>query len=196
MEFTKTLNDVLVELHYGQPNQDARLTKILALFTHFPSFSTAPAFPEKNIDMLTMFMEKYDIREISQSTTDLFLHYWLEKTNELLVKYQPKILMWKNNFKDLFKFTVKLEKDETENTSRNNQNTYYLNPVSSNPTNLKPQDVDTSTQGVAKAFHSERDVLQTIWGKTRADILQKIMDLKDIYNDCLSEFETIFMGVI
>ena len=118
-----------------------------------------------------------------------------EKTNELLMKYAPKMQKWLENFDDLFKFTVKLKLDTRENNSNNNQNTYYLNPVNGTTTNLKVQDVDKSEGGNSRGVHTERDVLQSVWGKTRADIMEKILNLKDIFNDCLQEYETIFMGV-
>ena len=189
---TKTLEEVLEELHYEQQDQDSRLTEILSLLNKFPSF----VFGENiELDFETLFVQKYDIRHIGQETTDLFLHFWREKTNELLMKYAPKMQKWLDNFEDLFEFTVKLERDDTINLSNNNQNTYYLNPVSSNPMGLKVQDVDKSEQSRESTFHSERDVLQSVWGKTRADIMEKILNLKDIFNDCLYEYEQIFMAV-
>ena len=100
------------------------------------------------------------------------------------------------NLDDLFKFTVKLQRDDTTNSSGNNQTTYYLNPANNTTVNLKVQDVDKDESSNAKAFHSERDVLQSVWGKTRADIMEKILNLKDIFNDCVDEYEIIFMGVI
>ena len=45
-------------------------------------------------------------------------------------------------------------------------------------------------------LHQERDVLQSVWGKTRADIMAKILDLRNIFNECLEEFSIIFTGVI
>ena len=51
---------------------------------------------------------------------------------------------------------------------------------------------DTITQG-----HStlDRDVLQTVWGKTRANILDQIFELKDIYYEMIESFNNIFMGL-
>ena len=208
--YTETLEELLEHKGYGTASQDAVLTETLTLMGKFPAFTFDNNL---TLNMLDLFLEKYDIREIGSESEELFLHYWREKTNELLLKYYPKIKGWLENFNDLFKFTVKLTASETY--SNGTQNNYYLNPVSAatgvqktvvvNPTtgettttfsggNLKVQDVDTSdNNGVRK---TERDVLQSVWGKTRADILAKIMALKDIYNDCLNEWQTIFMGVM
>ena len=209
MEENMTLNEVLEELHFGLTNQDFRLTEILGitiirplpqppehldgLFDKFPAF----VFGEDlELSFKTLFMQRYDIRKIVQNDIDLFMHYWREKTNELLVKYAPKMQKWLDNFDDLFKFTVKLERDDTGYLTNGNQNTYYLNPVNATTTNLKVQDVDKSDRRIDRNLHTERDVLQSVWGKTRADIMEKIMDLKDIFNDCLDAFEVIFSVVI
>ena len=190
--YTETLEDLLKNKHYGEVSQDTSLTEILNLMNKFPNFVFSDTI---NFSMLDLFIKKYDIREIGAETEEMFLHFWREKTNDLLMKYAPKMQKWLDNFDDLFKFTVKLELDTRENSSNNNQNTYYLNPVNSTSTNLKVQDVDKSEGGNSRGVHTERDVLQSVWGKTRADIMEKILNLKDIFNDCLSEFDVIFMGV-
>lgn len=187
--FTETLEDLLTNKGYGTGNQDQSLTDIISLMNKFPSFVIDE---NTNLSMLEMFIEKYDIREIGSETEELFLHFWKEKTNELIIKYKPKLDMWKAHFNDLFKFTVQLV--ATENMSNNNQNTYYLNPVSKNTENLKVSDVDKTENNRERTI--TRDVLQTVWGKTRADILNKILEVKDVFNDCLEEFEVIFMGVL
>ena len=191
-QFTETLQTLLDNQGYGTQEQTASLTEIINLMDKFPTFVFSDTI---SFTMKYLFIAKYDIREIGAEDEDLFMHFWREKTNELLMKYAPKMQKWLENFDDLFKFTVKLERDDTFNGSTNNQNTYYLNPVSSNPIGLKVQDVDKSENNRENTFHSERDVLQSVWGKTRADIMEKILNLKDIFNDCLAEYEQIFMGV-
>lgn len=196
VNYTETLETLLKNKHYGEGNEDPSLTEILDLMFKFPNFEFLTD-DDRDIEfrMIDLFIQKYDIREIGAETEEMFLHFWREKTNELLMKYAPKMQKWKENFDDLFKFTVKLERDETIADYDNNKNTYYLNPVSSATENLKVQDVDKSENTSGSSVHSERDVLQSVWGKTRADIMEKILNLKDIFNDCLSEYETIFMGV-
>lgn len=191
--YTETLETLLKNKHYGEESEDSSLSEILALMDKFPNFVFGDNI---SFSIKTLFLQRYDIREIGAETEEMFLHFWREKTNELLMKYAPKMQKWLENFDDLFKFTVKLERDERENSNDNSENTYYLNPVSTTTTNLKVQDVDKSQNSYSKGFHSERDVLQSVWGKTRADIMEKILSLKDIFNDCLAEFETIFMGVL
>ena len=210
---TETLQDLLQNKNYGEASQDASLTEILNLMNKFPNFVFGS---ELNISMKELFLDKYDIREIGAEPEELFLHYWREHTQRLLIKYVPKIKMWLNNFNDLFKFTVKLDLDWDEKYSNGSQNTYYLNPVSANTGvektvvvdeenktittsfsggNLKTQDVDTNDNNGIKSRKITRDVLQSVWGKTRPMILESILELKDIYNLCIEEYECIFMGV-
>ena len=209
MEDNKSFAEFLEEEHYNTLLQSAEMTEIFGLHLPPPQISIdglIDKFPNfwfgesqvigTNLSFRKMFLERYDIRKIGQSSNALFIHYLREKINELLVKYAPKMEKWLENFNELFKFTVKLERDDTGTLSNNNQNTYYLNPVNSTTTNLKVQDVDNSARTITRNLHTERDVLQSVWGKTRADIMEKIMDLKDIFNDCLDAFEVIFSVVI
>ena len=191
--YTETLEELLDNQNYGEEEQSSSLTEILDLMSKFPKF----VFGEDlEFEMKDLFMHKYDIREIGAETEELFMHYWRDKTNELLMKYAPKLQMWIDNFKDLFKFTVRLELTDSTSNSDTNQNTYYLNPVNNRTENLKVSDVDKSEFSGNRIRTISRDALQTVWGKTRADIMAKIFELRDIFNDCLSEYETIFMGVI
>lgn len=192
MENLPTLAEVLEELDYGEPSQDGSLTSILEIMHVFPDFE----FDDFTISMETMFVQKYDIRKIGAPTIELFLHFWREKSNELVVKYAPKMQKWLENFNDLFKFTVQLTNSEHEGISRTGTNKYYLNPATTNTENLKVQDVDNNTSQVNRNKSGSRDVLQSVWGKTRADIMEKILNLKDIFNDCLEEYQTIFLGVL
>lgn len=192
-QYTETLETLLENKKYGiEGEEDTSLSEVLELLRKFPNF----VFGEDlNISMEKLFIDKYDIREIGAETEELFLHFWREKTQELLIKYVPKIKMWLDNFNDLFKFTVQLTIQDNKNYQDNTQNTYYLNPVSSNTENLKVQDVDKTGVSGNSGRTITRDTLQTVWGKTRADILSKIFEVKSVYMDCLNEFETIFMGL-
>lgn len=210
MEDNKTFAQFLLEEHYNTSQQSFAMREIFGyhsllhpeeevdgLIDKFPNFWFGESEETGvKLNFRKMFMDRYDIRKIGQDTNQLFIHFLREKMNELLVKYAPKMQKWLENFNELFKFTVKLERDDTGYLTNGNQNTYYLNPTTATATNLKVQDVDKSDRRIDRNLHTERDVLQSVWGKTRADIMEKIMDLKDIFNDCLDAFEVIFSVVI
>lgn len=211
-QYTETFEELLKNKKALTPEQSEDVGEVLLLMTKFPSFT----FDDLNLSMVDLFIKKYDIREIGAETEELFIHYWREKTNELLIKYVPKIKMWIDNFKDLFKFTVKLELSDNQKYSSGRQNTYYLNPVTANTEiqktvvvdeenntttttfsggKLKTQDLDTVDDNGERNRTIKRDVLQSVWGKTRANLLDQIMKLEDIYNSCLKEFDVLFMGL-
>lgn len=212
--YTETLQECLENNGYGQDNQNPALTEILALMGKIPNFVFGSTI---DLNVIDLFIEKFDIREIGAETEELFFHFWREKTNEILINYVPKIKMWIDNFNDLFKFTVKLEIVENQNFSNGSQDTYYYNPITANTGvsktvvvdeqnktttttfsggNLKTEDVSTSDNNGQKYKKTDRDVLQSVWGKTRPKILENIMDLKNIYTDALNEYNKIFMGVL
>lgn len=192
VNYTETFETLLQNQGYGEEEQSSSLTEILELMEKFPKF----VFNEDiEFDMFTLFKDKYDIREIGAETEELFLHFWREKTQELLIKFVPKIKMWLDNFNDLFQFKVRLSLTDTSNQTTGNQNTYYLNPTTANTQNLKVQDVAKNDGNTNKSRTIDRDVLQSVWGKTRPIILKQIMELTDIYNVCIKEFEVLFMGV-
>ena len=191
--FTETLEDLLENQGYGTEEQSQSLTEIIETMNLFPNF----VFGENiELSMLDLFLEKYDIREIGAETEQLFMHFWKERANELLIEYAPKIQMWLDHFNDLFKFTVKLEISESVGYRNDRGNTYYLNPVSSISTDLKVQEKSDINDNGIKNRTMNRDVLQSVWGKTRAQLLSQILELQSVYNYCIKDFATIFMGVL
>ena len=210
--YTETLETFLKNKRFGTASQDVALTEVLNLMAKFPKF----VFGDLELSFTKLFIEKYDIREIGAETEELFLHFWRETTNRLLIKYVPKIQMWLDNFTELFKFKVNLTTEENVGYSNGTQDTYYLNPVTANTGiqktvvvdeenktttttysggNLKTAEVAGSDSNGQRTRILNRDVLQSVWGKTRPIILKQIMELEDIYNTAIKEYETIFMGI-
>lgn len=210
--FTETFKELLENKHYGQVDESQDLTEVITLLNKFPDFE----YDSVILSLKDLVIKKYYYREIGSETEELFLHRFSVKCDEVLLKFLPKVEMWLENFKDLFKFTVELKSKETGTFSNNGQNTYYLNPINASTGitktvvvdeehktttttfsggNLKVQDLDTNdTEGI-NSKETTRDVLQSVWGKTRANLLEQIMNLKDIYNDVVEEFNDLFMGL-
>ena len=67
--------------------QTAEWQAIVGLFQKFPRFTLG----ELDFDMYTLLRQKYDIFEIGSEDEQIFYHEFREKTNELLIKYVPKI---------------------------------------------------------------------------------------------------------
>ena len=67
--------------------QTAEWQQIVGLFQKFPRFTLG----ELDFDMYTLLRQKYDIYEICSEDEQIFYHEFRDKTNELLIKYVPKI---------------------------------------------------------------------------------------------------------
>lgn len=210
-QYTILFEDLLKNLKDGEEGEDPSLTEIKNLMAKIPSFNFND---DIELNFYELFKHKFDLREIGSETEGLFLHYWREKVESVLMEYVPKMLMWKDNFNSLFEFKVKLRLDNKSYQSSGDQYTYYLNPTTSSNVsktvikdedgkvtttytggNLKVDNLNSTDYNSNREQTIERDVLQSVWGKTRPIILEQIMDLRSIFNECLNSFETIFMGV-
>lgn len=159
-----------------------------SLFAHIPSVVVDE---DLTIDFEDMFNDNYDLREIGSETEQMFAYHLKQYLEKALISYVPKIKIWFDNFNELFGFKVKLE--YSSDITSGNKDTYYLNPANTTTTILKVQDVSNSDLTSNKS--GEVEVLQSVWGKTRPIIMQQIMELKNIYIECLDSFEPIFMGL-
>lgn len=145
-------------------------------FDKFPVFNLY----NLNLSMWEMFVEDYGIKEIGAETEYLFKRYLNRLVDNLLVKYVPKIQIFIDNFNALFDRKVKL----TEGTT----GTYFLNPMQQNNTeNLIIQDVSKYEGNKEQAYS---------YFKSNPQIMKEILELQDIYNNCLEEFSKLFMGVL
>lgn len=193
-EYTETLKE------YLENNGGDFPVAIKNLLNQIPNFVFKDT--EYDIDItlnfIDLFKEKYDIREICAETEQLFEHFLTETAQHCLVEYVPKIYMWLKHFKELFKFTVTLDYgfNQSGSSSSNNDNSYYLNPITKT-SDLKLENVDKSNNSSEneKELTGHKDVLQSVWGKTRAALLEQVMDLKSVYTDCLDYFQRCFMAV-
>lgn len=141
-------------------------------FAKFPSFTLG----DLNLNMYDLLVEKYDIWEIGSEDENIFYHEFNEKVNELLIKYVPKIATYIASFNDLLQRKI--------NLSQSGSTTNYLYPV--------------STQGGKVSnevrYSGNKDSLLLIF-KSNAELLTQVMNLKDIYLDCLEEFSRCFMTI-
>lgn len=145
-------------------------------FDKFPVFNLY----NLNLSMWEMFVEDNGIKEIGAETEYLFKRYLNRLVDNLLVKYVPKIQLFIDNFNTLFDRKVKLVEGAT--------GTYFLNPMQQNNTeNLIIQDVSKYEGNKEQAYS---------YFKSNPQIMKEILELQDIYNNCLEEFSKLFMGVL
>ena len=146
----------------------------LTLWVKFPSFS----LNELNLNMYDLFYDKYRVREIGAETEELFAIYYKAKLEQMLIKYVPKLNAFISKWNSLFERKISL--------SNSGSNSYYLNPITPNGT-LKLDDKDT--------FENTQERPLSMIGKSNAELMQQVLNLQDIFNDCLEEFNTLFMSL-
>lgn len=166
--YTETLDEFL------EHNEEYK-GLIKAKFDKFPVFNLY----DLNLSMWDMFVEDNGIREIGAETEYLFKRYLNRLTDNLLIKYVPKINIFIDNFNSLFDRKVKLTGD--------GKNKYYLNPMQDNENNVVLQNLTN--------YEDNRDVALAMF-KSSPEIMKQILELQDIYNACLEEFSRLFMSIL
>lgn len=169
--YTKTLAEFLQHQEGTKELQD--IQDKFALFPNFKLYSL-------DINMWEMFKEDNLYREIGAETEHLFMYYLNRLTDNLLIKYVPKINLFISNFNTLFERKLKLSGD--------GKNHYYLNPMQDNTeANIVMQNVTD--------YNDNRDIALAMF-KSSPEIMKQIFELQDLYNDCLNEFSKLFMGIL
>lgn len=146
-QFTKTFGEFVLSYEGWE-------TEFSPLLAKFPKF----VFNDEDLDIdlefefKSLFYDKYDLREIGAESDTLFAHFLRENLKRSIITYVPKIAIWLKNFNGLYNNYITLSHIENESVGEINQdkhtgtdsssldtsskndsqNTYYLNPSSSN----------------------------------------------------------------
>lgn len=169
--YTETLAEFLQHQEGTKELQD--IQDKFALFPNFDLYNL-------DINMWEMFKEDNLYKEIGAETEHLFMYYLNRLTDNLLIKYVPKINLFISNFNTLFDRKLKLSGD--------GKNHYYLNPMQDNTeANIVMQNITD--------YNDNRDIALAMF-KSSPEIMKQIFELQDLYNDCLNEFSKLFMGIL
>lgn len=143
---------------------------VVELMSRFPTFTLGGL----DYNMYELLRQKYDIYEIGSEDEQIFYFNFRNKVNELLVKYVPKIQMFISNFANALERKVNLGQEAISEQ--------LLYPISTE---------SGQTATAVKANGSKEQLLMIF--KSNAELLEQALNLKDIYLDCLQEFETCFL---
>ena len=169
--YTETLAEFLQHQEGTKELQDIK--DKFALFPNFDLYNL-------DINMWEIFKEDNLYKEIGAETEHLFMYYLNRLTDNLLIKYVPKINLFISNFNTLFDRKLKLSGD--------GKNHYYLNPMQDNTeANIVMQNVTD--------YNDNRDIALAMF-KSSPEIMKQIFELQDLYNDCLNEFSKLFIGIL
>lgn len=205
--YTETFSDFL------ERNEDSEVWQaIIQKFAKFPAFNLQAL----NFDMYSLFRHKYDIREIGAETESLFTHFIEEKLNESLIEYAPKINLYVSNFAKLMDRKLTLTESHTDKRvlDRTVADTEAGDETKSNYLNPIAQAVGTGSdktitrENVLRDNSNNRDEDSTytvnfegtkeqayILFKSNPELLEKALEIKNIYLEALNSFDTCFMGI-
>ena len=194
-------------------NEDSEVWQaIVQKFAKFPVFNLQVL----NFDMYSLFRHKYDIREIGAETESLFTHFIEEKLNESLIEYAPKINLYLTNFAKLMDRKLTLTEGHTDERvlDRTVADTEAGDETKSNYLNPIAQAVGTGSdktitrENVLRDNSNNRDEDSTytvtfngtkeqayILFKSNPELLEKALEIKNIYLEALNSFEPCFMGI-
>ena len=205
--YTETLEEFLERNEEGEVWQ-----ALVQKFNKFPAFNLSAL----NFNFYDLFKDKYEIREIGAETESLFVHFVKDTLNETLIAYVPKIDLYLANFSKLMDRKISLTQNYVDERvmdrtiagteDDNEKKTVALNPITnlSGVGNARSATVDTVTRDNANSTDEDSTYTVTFNGtkeqalmffKNNPELLEKAMEIRDIYLDALSSFEKCFMGI-
>lgn len=159
-----------------------------------------------------MFIHDNRYKEIGAETEELFEYYLETRLDEVVVEYVPKIDLFLQQFgKRLFDRTADVQRtekitgslDRTRNTDGTNKDTGYVNPITKQSEKLTVNDVSDNEYSDNEKLNDKRSedraVTETrlsVFGKTNAQLLTEVMELKNIYLEALGRLNNLFMSVV
>lgn len=165
--FTETFETFLTD-HESEQAWQAIVTK----FSEFPAFTLTGT----SYNMYALFRERYLTREIGAEDEGIFTHHITDILNRNILIYVPKINQYITEFNNVLKQYVEIESS--------GENGAYLYPV--NSTNKRMASGTDYTQ-------SHQEVIAKNMNK--ADMLEAMMNLRNVYIECVDAFDICFMEI-
>ena len=183
------------------------------LFEQIPDFEYQ-TIDGKNIkfSLKEMFIHDNLYKEIGAETEELFEYYLETRLDEVVVEYTPRIDLFLQQFgKGLLNRTVDVKrteqvtgtKENTRSTNGTNKDTSYVNPITKQSEKLTVQDVadneyqdsvnSNDTTSEDRTVSEQR--LYSVFGRTNTQLLEEVMELKNIYLEALHKLDNLFMSL-
>ena len=185
------------------------------LWAQIPKFryTTSEGVPIE-FSLKEMFIHDNRYREIGAETEELFEYYLETRLDEVIVEYVPKIDIYLKNFgAELINRKISVSraenksgsKSDTTDSTNKSKDTAYINPVTNSALDrLQVSDVN-SNEGSAndkregsydETITVTEDRLYSVFGKTNTQLLEEVMQLKNIYLEALDRLANLFMYVV
>ena len=190
--FTETLIDFLKDNENKSEWQG-----VIAKFNNIPSFVVETDTENITFDMYVMFKQEYGNREIGQEDEEKFFYEVNRQIQKTIVEFNPKIKAYMSKWASLLSRKESLsssEQNEYSNQSEGNA-LDYINPINATSQKLSGKTASNSNDGGSSSKTKTYDMIYSLTGKSNVDLMNDLLNLRNIYLSALESFKDLFMLV-
>ena len=190
--FTETLIDFLKDNENKSEWQG-----VIAKFNSIPSFVVETDTENITFDMYVMFKQEYGNREIGQEDEEKFFYEVNRQIQKTIVEFNPKIKAYMTKWSSLLSRKESLSSSETNEYSNQSEGNAldYINPINANSQKLSGKTASNSNDGGSSSKTKTYDMIYSLTGKSNVDLMNDLLNLRNIYLSALESFKDLFMLV-
>ena len=190
--FTETLIDFLKD------NENKSEWKgVVAKFNSIPSFVVETDTENITFDMYAMFKQEYGNREIGQEDEEKFFYEVNRQIQKTIVEFNPKIKAYMTKWSSLLSRKESLSSSEANEYSNQSEGNAldYINPINATSQKLSGKTASNSNDGGSSSKTKTYDMIYSLTGKSNVDLMNDLLNLRNIYLSALESFKDLFMLV-
>lgn len=190
--FTETLIDFLKDNENKSEWQG-----VIAKFNSIPSFVVETDTEDITFDMYVMFKQEYGNREIGQEDEEKFFYEVNRQIQKTIVEFNPKIKAYMTKWSSLLSRKESLSSSEANEYSNQSEGNAldYINPINATSQKLSGKTASNSNDGGSSSKTKTYDMIYSLTGKSNVDLMNDLLNLRNIYLSALESFKDLFMLV-
>lgn len=190
--FTETLIDFLKDNENKSEWQG-----VIAKFNSIPSFVVETDTENITFDMYAMFKQEYGNREIGQEDEEKFFYEVNRQIQKTIVEFNPKIKAYMTKWSSLLSRKESLSSSEANEYSNQSEGNAldYINPINATSQKLSGKTASNSNDGGSSSKTKTYDMIYSLTGKSNVDLMNDLLNLRNIYLSALESFKDLFMLV-
>lgn len=190
--FTETLIDFLKDNENKSEWQG-----VIAKFNNIPSFVVETDTENITFDMYVMFKQEYGNREIGQEDEEKFFYEVNRQIQKTIVEFNPKIKAYMSKWTSLLSRKESLSSSEANEYSNQSEGNAldYINPINASSQKLSGKTASNSNDGGSSSKTKTYDMIYSLTGKSNVDLMNDLLNLRNIYLSALESFKDLFMLV-
>ena len=148
-------------------------------------------------DMYSMFKQEYGNREIGQEDEEKFFYEVNRQIQKTIVEFNPKIKAYMSKWSSLLLRKESLSSSETNEYSNQSEGNAldYINPINATSQKLSGKTASNSNDGGSSSKTKTYDMIYSLTGKSNVDLMNDLLNLRNIYLSALESFKDLFMLV-